>query len=91
MSSFTSWINATKKIAFDSERCVCPNCGHRGLKVQFVGDREMMIGHAYVWCRQCLEGIHVSRVEIPQGVRMLPMNVTQEELMKYVPRYHVVS
>ena len=91
MNDFMGWVNATKNISSESEKCACPNCGHIGLQVQFVGDSDRMIGHAYVWCGICLHGIHISRVKIPTGAQFLPMNVTEDELLQCVPHYHVVS
>ncbi|WP_139116997.1 hypothetical protein [Candidatus Thiodiazotropha endoloripes] len=88
---FMKWVDATKDIANRSEECKCPECGHKGLEFQYVGDKERNLGHVYIWCNSCKHGIHISRTRIPDGVDLLPMNVSAEEIEKRVPKYELVS
>ena len=90
MTTMMDWINASKEIVTNSESCVCPNCGNTGLNIQFFGDKDKMMGHSYIWCDNCLHGIHVSRTKIPEDIHFLPMNVSKEELAKYVPEYKMI-
>jgi len=69
----------------------CPNCGKSAINFQFVGDINTHIGHLYLWCNSCFHGIHVSRVQIPNGVNVLPYDISVEELSKIVPKYKLVS
>jgi len=91
MSSFMEWILASKDIAMRGAEAICPHCGHVGLQCQFVGNNETRLGHVFIWCSNCLHGIHVSRTQIPSGVTVLPLDVSSDELRKWVPEIKLVS
>lgn len=85
------WILASKNIATQSSDATCPHCGNLGLRYQFIGDSETRLGYAFIWCQNCLHGIHVSRAQIPAGVIALPLDVSSDELRRLVPEIKLVS
>ena len=48
----------------------CPRCGADALRLVFVGDEAERIGYAAFWCDNCRHGIHLSRVDVPEGAPM---------------------
>ena len=68
----------------------CPNCGHDALRVAFVADPGDSSGYAEFWCGNCLFGLWLSRVPIPEGVAVLPIGLSPEDLVKHIPNFKIV-
>jgi hypothetical protein len=87
---YRDWLKIISK--FDGkEELTCPDCRAMSINYQFVGDCKTMIGHLYLWCNSCLHGIHISRVIIPNGVEVLPFDVSEKILSKKVPKYKLIE
>lgn len=84
------WIKASSNIKEDPDMCLCPQCGHSGLRIQYIGDLDKRIGYALVWRDNCLHGIHISRTFIPADVHALPFSVSTEEMARYVPAFKLI-
>lgn len=91
MDMYQDWLKLNPKFNGTKEVLICPNCGANTIRYQFVGDSEHMIGHLYLWCDKCLHGIHVSRVNIPKDVEILPYGVPVEILKNKIPKYKFVE
>jgi hypothetical protein len=91
MKVFMSWINAIGDIRTNTPNAKCPSCSNIGLSYQFIGDRKTKIGYVFVWCENCMKGIHISRTEIPEGVKVLPFDVSKEELRQFVPEFEIIE
>jgi hypothetical protein len=63
----------------------CPNSDHGRVRISYTGDPETRIGMAIVWCAECRQGIHLSRVGIPAGADMLTFDATEAEEDAAVP------
>lgn len=68
----------------------CPNCGHDALRVAFTGPRGGRVGFVSFWCDNCLHGVHYSRATAPDGVDVIPIDLSEEEHARYVPNYTFV-
>lgn len=88
---YQDWLKIIPKFNGSQEALSCPNCKAIAISYQFVGDSESMIGHLYLWCNSCLNGIHVSRIKIPSGVEILPFDVSEETLIKKIPKYKLIE
>jgi hypothetical protein len=73
MSEFEKWLTVYCEIQ-DSPSQVstlkCPNCQQCRIELSCVGDITSRTGYAFLWCADCLHGIHLSRIEIPKGIHM---------------------
>ena len=65
----------------------CPNCYQLGVDFQYVGDLQTRIGYMVIWCPFCLQGIHISRVGIPDQAQALPFNVSAAQILKRIPNF----
>lgn len=88
---YQDWLKIIPNFNGSKEELHCPNCNAITVSYQFVGDSKSMIGHLYLWCNSCFHGIHVSRVNIPNGVEILPFDVSEEILNKKVPKYKLIE
>lgn len=94
MASFDEWLDAYDIVyrtlpTFSDLRC--PNCGHPTLRLVFTAPPGSEHGYASFWCDTCLEGIHLSRAPIPDGVGALPLDVPAEERNRGIPNYRLVT
>ncbi|MBD5088435.1 MAG: hypothetical protein HDT30_06425 [Clostridiales bacterium] len=86
---FYDWLSMLAKLENndDSTRnAICPECGERSIKFVYVGDRKSSIGYLPAWCESWNKGIIISRVEIPQGVRMID-GKDLENIKKEIPNF----
>lgn len=90
---FQKWLITARNISksLDSLSVFeCPHCGKKCLDYIYIGDEKTRTGYLQVWCNDCLNGIYISRVTIPQGAKMLTFDTT-EDLNKIIPLYHKVT
>ncbi|WP_051109133.1 hypothetical protein [Paenibacillus ginsengihumi] len=88
---FKEWLRLAaivKAAAPDELRC--PRCGSGKIGHQFVGDAERRIGFLLLWCSDCLEGIHISRIDIPEKAAVIPFSAPAERL-SHIPHFKRVS
>ena len=74
----------------DIQEINCPTCARKTLDYLYIGDKKTRIGYLQVWCHHCLNGIHVSRVKIPEGAKMLSYD-TEEDINEKIPRYNQIT
>ncbi len=92
-ASRQAWISAYLRVLDALPEPVhgpCPNCGHETLRIAFRGDRDEPVGNVFFWCDTCLLGIAFGRVEIPEGVDVLPRGMQEQDLLRRVPNYALV-
>ena len=90
---FDKWIHTSKILIEElpnSTSCNCPNCGSSSVQYQYVGDSINHIGYLDIWCSDCLNGIHFSRVKIPDRVNILPFN-NSGQIGERIPNFSHVS
>ncbi|MBI4852013.1 MAG: hypothetical protein HY819_09475 [Acidobacteria bacterium] len=87
------WLNIAAKIAENhiSLSIMCPSCDKATIDFQYVGNPESKIGYLDVWCKGCLQGIHISRVKIPDNISFLPFDTPEEVFLKRIPNFKEVS
>ena len=92
--TFESWLDAFIELADtvgDEGSPVCPQCGYRTLRLQYVGDLTTRIGFAALWCDNCRRGMTLSRVKAPNGVHMLPFDADEAVLAAAIPNFEEVD
>lgn len=91
---FQQWRDLAKRIA-DTPSTVlqltCPSCGEVSIDSQYVGDLTTKIGYLDIWCANCLRGIHISRVGIPDNVNAIAYDCASEEIAKRIPNFKQVG
>ncbi|MET0236095.1 MAG: hypothetical protein ABW224_15730 [Kibdelosporangium sp.] len=93
-ASYTAWEQAYARVYAalpGPPPIVCPNCGVNALRTEFVGDVDIRMGWAAFWCGNCMFGITMSRVEVPDGVRIHDRKGSREERRKVIPNFTMVQ
>ena len=88
--SYERWLEAYGDVyeALPSKAHVaCPRCGADALRLEFVGDATDRNAYAAFWCDNCMHGIHISRVSVPPGIRVLPIDEPWESRGEIIPDY----
>ncbi len=75
----------------DAAHVRCPNRGYDALRLVFTGLPEGRVGFASFWCDHCRYGLHLSRVAVPGGVDIVPLDLPTEAHDRLVPDYVLVG
>ncbi|MDX2699060.1 hypothetical protein PV416_42535 [Streptomyces ipomoeae] len=91
MSDRTAWLKALSRFnTGDKENTEpCPNCGRSQLRVQYLANMESRVGYALFWCDACLHGISVSRVQVPEGAPVRPID--DPESLADIPHFERIE
>ncbi|MGG5343274.1 hypothetical protein [Enterococcus sp. AZ192] len=90
---FKEWIKLAASIQDNTDKInelKCPTCGHCEIDYIYVGDLSDRIGYEQVWCNHCLRGIHVSRVMIPENVKVMSFEETKK-INTIVPNFKPIT
>lgn len=90
---FRDWLGMYKNIresTVTKSECICPECGAKTIDLQFVGDLKERIGYLDMWCTTCNRGIHMSRVQIPEGESMISFDDRVEVVSGRIPNFEQV-
>lgn len=64
------WLDNLNNIANEKNPGKCPYCGSENTDYRCtVVVPEKRLGHMTVWCNDCLRAYHMSRMEIPEGLK----------------------
>jgi Winged helix-turn-helix DNA-binding len=88
--TFDAWLDAARRAVAalpDGDLPACPYCGRFDLQVRFVADPQTRIGYAAVWSDFCLRGIHISRVEVPNGAPFVVLDAPAGVLAAHIPSF----
>lgn len=72
---FKKWIQLAKTVKQTIPNCPllnCPNCNSNNIAYEYIGDSQKREGYFLTWCNNCLEGLHISRIDIPELAKMIP-------------------
>ncbi|WP_157230831.1 hypothetical protein [Brevibacillus sp. BC25] len=89
---FKKWLHlaeAVKEAVPDSPLLICPNCSGHNIKHEFIGDNQKREGYFLIWCDDCLEGLHISRIDIPKQAKVIPFGAPSE-LTSHIPNFKKV-
>ena len=65
------WLENLVNIEKQKEPGKCPYCGSKNTDYRCtVVIPEKRLGHMTVWCNDCLRAYHMSRMEIPEGLKI---------------------
>lgn len=73
----------------DVSPLVCPNCGATAIASRFVGGGPQRLGYGAIWCNTCLHGVWLSRLTIPEGIPMIP--IEDDPATVGIPNFQQVS
>lgn len=94
MRMYKTWlIEVASKISCkecEATEIPCPHCHEKSIDYLYIGDEKTRIGYLQVWCNNCLNGIYISRVGIPEGVKMISFQ-ENVDLDNIIPRYHKLT
>lgn len=89
--AFKEWLKLAAIVkAMAPDELHCPRCGSRMIGHEYIGDAERRIGYLVMWCSDCLEGIHISRTDIPEKAKVIPF-VAPAERLSHIPHFKPVS
>jgi hypothetical protein len=75
MGDFSRWLKLSADISSNSSHIniahCCPECQSQAIDFQYVGDIASRVGFLAVWCNSCLNGIHLSRVRVPESAVLM--------------------
>jgi hypothetical protein len=60
-------------------QAMCPECGTPDLNLRFIGRPKDRVAYALFWCSSLLTGIHISQVDVPEGVDIIPLGSDIDE------------
>lgn len=89
---FNDWLKLLIKFSknnYSTKDFICPECGKKSVESIYVGNPSTYIGYLPIWCNSCNNGIQISRVEIPQGVKMIEFD-DLESIEKAIPNFKQV-
>jgi hypothetical protein len=92
MGNFTGWLKLSVEISNNPlplSALYCPECLNSTVDFQYVGDSEMRIGYLDVWCNSCSNGIHISRVRMPESAKLLEFN--DASLIDRIPSFNQIT
>jgi hypothetical protein len=73
-SKYSPWFDAYVKLVSNDYSLLgitCPNCKKDSMNFKLIGNKDTRIGYGLIWCKDCLIGINISRIEVPKGVDMI--------------------
>lgn len=68
----------------------CPNCSSINIQFEYIGDVDEKKGYFLLWCNDCLKGIHISRIHIPQKANIISFKASNDEI-SHIPKFHKIS
>lgn len=71
--SHSEWLKIATQI-IDGKDVVCPICNKQTIEHLYAGNDQTRIGFLRVWCVNCMKGIHISRVRIPENEIIIDFN-----------------
>lgn len=87
-SHYKKWLKLAEEVQAEPQSCllVCPNCSSNNIEYEFIGDSQRREGYFLIWCNECIEGLHISRVNIPENANVIPFNAPSE-LISHIPNF----
>ncbi|MNW31229.1 hypothetical protein D3C74_81380 [compost metagenome] len=87
-SHYKKWLKLAEEVKAEPQSCllVCPNCSSNNIEYEFIGDSQRREGYFLIWCNECIEGLHISRVNIPENANVIPFNAPSE-LISHIPNF----
>lgn len=68
----------------------CPGCSSSNISFEYIGDIEKRQGYLLLWCKKCLEGIHISRIKLPETANVIPFKGPDEQLA-HIPNFTKIN
>jgi hypothetical protein len=94
MATWEDWsetYEAAYQVIPGNLHIACPNCGRDALRLVFTGHASTAVGYASFWCDNCLQGIVISRVPIPEGAVVRSIEQTPQDRRPQIPNFTIVE
>lgn len=91
MGNFSLWLKLSADISSNPDKNIahsCPECQSEAIDFQYVGDITSRVGYLAIWCNSCLNGIHLSRVKVPESADLLAFD--DSKVKERIPVYKQV-
>ncbi|WP_155973082.1 hypothetical protein [Paenibacillus sp. Leaf72] len=88
-SKFKQWLQLAaivKETYPNVPKFKCPSCSSGNINFEYIGDAIRRKGYFLIWCNECLEGILISRIEIPEKATVIPFGATPDQT-SHIPNY----
>jgi len=79
MAKSIEWVRAYARIV-DGTPASCPNCRGSTVRLLLVARKDTRMGYGFIWCETCLEGMHISRLGVPEGFEFIPFERADVEV-----------
>lgn len=89
---YDEWRNIGLKILGEDlvkEKFECPECGAKSVNHMYTTYRETDMGTLYIWCSQCMQGIQMCRVGVPDTINKVDM-FDDELVDKMIPNFKLI-
>lgn len=90
---FKQWLmlaDVIQETVPDVPTLLCPSCSSPNIGFEYIGDAEKRQGYFLIWCNDCLEGIHNSRIRIPEAANVIPFKGPDEQL-SHIPNFTKIT
>jgi hypothetical protein len=78
MANTVTWIRTYSQV-LDGAIPQCPSCRSSRVKLVLIANGETRMGFGFIWCEHCLEGMHISRLQVPLGASFIPIDQAASE------------
>ncbi|SFE87000.1 hypothetical protein SAMN04487969_108140 [Paenibacillus algorifonticola] len=88
-SKFKLWLQlaaSVKETTPNAPKLECPSCSSANINFEYIGDAIKRKGYFLMWCNDCLKGIHISRIEIPEKAKVIPFGATADQT-SHIPNF----
>ena len=84
------WVKLVPKIVDGVTPLTCPVCKNHTVEFAYIGHKKTRIGYLQIWCLTCNKGIHISRVEAPETVKMIDFDDIKT-IIETIPNYTLIT
>ena len=75
----------------NNEKVTCPDCSSEAIDYLFIGDLGKRVGFCLIWCKECLKGIKISRIRIPEGVKAVSFDEAEKYCENRIPTFQFID
>jgi hypothetical protein len=90
---FKQWLKLSavvQETVPDVPKINCTSCSSSNISFEYIGDSEKRQGYLLLWCNNCLEGIHISRIQIPEMANVVPFKGPDEQIA-HIPNFTKIT
>ena len=66
----------------------CPECNSSNIDYKYVGNKNTKIGSLVIWCNNCLKGVNLSRIIMPENGDFIDIN--DNNMLDDIPDFEMI-